>query len=465
MTDNLPDGWTKTTLGTVVEYGKVERAEKHQIPADAWILELEDVEKDTSRLLQRLTFAERDSKSTKNRFKKGDVLYGKLRPYLNKVLVADQDGFCTTEIIPISPNETINGRFLFHWLKNPEFLEYVNAVSYGLNMPRLGTKDGLAAPIVVPPLPEQKRIADKLDQMLARVDRCQAHLERIPQILKQFRQSVLAAATSGRLTEGWREKDGKSINTWLSTIPINGAPLPSEYDRLGKIAFKLTKIEHSAKELPETWALLTIADLYEMKVLIDFADGNHGAMYPRKEDFTGQGALFLTASQIGENWEVDITACPRLRSDKAQQLVKGWAKKNDVLLTHNATVGRVALLEYGEEDVLLGTSVTFYRFNENFISPNYGRILFSSPFFQDQLKMEMAQTTRNQVPITKQVSFNFICPPLEEQHEIVRRVERLFAFAERLEARWRSAQGQVGSFTPSLLAKAFRGELVGREQG
>lgn len=347
-------------------------------------------------------------------------------------------------------------RFWYYLLK----FSNLDSLNKSTAIPGLNRNDAYDIDIPFPPLDEQKRIVEKLDSLLTRVDSCQTHLERVPQILKRFRQSVLAAATSGRLTEEWRGTHGENVRPWIETIPKDGAPLPKEYERLGKIAFNLTIIEHSAKDLPETWSLLTIADLYNNKTLIDFADGNHGAMYPRKEDFGAKGALFLTATQIGENWEVDIDACPRLRSDKAEKLVKGWARKNDVLLTHNATVGRVALLEFGEEDVLLGTSVTFYRFNEKYILPNYGRILFTSPFFQDQLKMEMAQTTRNQVPITKQVSFNFICPPIEEQAEIVRRVEKLFAYAERLEARYTSASEHVERLTPSLLAKAFRGELV-----
>lgn len=360
----------------------------------------------------------------------------------------------------LKPNTSLTPRFLAYALESPRIQKHLTdnakgTAQKGIYLKALGNLE-----VEVAPLPEQKRIADKLDAVLARVDACRDRLDRIPAIIKRFRQSVLAAATSGKLTEEWRGEDGKFIKSWHSTIPDDGVPLPDNYNRLGKIAFKLTKIEHSAGELPSTWSLLTIADLYNTHALIDFADGNHGGMYPRKEEFTGEGALFLTATQIGENWEIDIHACPRLRNDKAQQLVKGWAKKNDVLLTHNATVGRVALLEYGEEDVLLGTSVTFYRFNEKFISPNFARILFSSPFFQDQLQIEMSQTTRNQVPITKQVSLNFICPPIEEQTEIVRRVEALFAYADRLEARYTAARAQVEKLTPATLAKAFRGELV-----
>jgi len=72
----VPDSWLQLTLGEIVEYGKADKAEPSEIPDDAWVLELEDIEKDTSNLLDRLTFAERQSKSTKNLFSAGDVLYG-----------------------------------------------------------------------------------------------------------------------------------------------------------------------------------------------------------------------------------------------------------------------------------------------------------------------------------------------------------------------------------------------------
>ena len=102
---HLPSSWEKCRLGGVVDYGVTQKAEPDEIPADAWVLELEDIEKDTSRVLQHVTFAQRWSKSTKNRFAVGDVLYGKLRPYLNKVVRAEQDGYCTTEIVPLRPPE------------------------------------------------------------------------------------------------------------------------------------------------------------------------------------------------------------------------------------------------------------------------------------------------------------------------------------------------------------------------
>lgn len=178
--------WLTVQLGDVVSYGKTEKCELSDVTGDTWILELEDIEKDSSKIIQRLDASARPFKSTKNKFSKGDVLYGKLRPYLNKVVIADNSGVCSTEIIPLNAEPYIDNRYLFYWLKSEMFLEFVNSVSYGVNMPRLGTKDGVTAPFVLAPLAEQKVIADKLDTLLAQVEATKARLERIPKILKIF---------------------------------------------------------------------------------------------------------------------------------------------------------------------------------------------------------------------------------------------------------------------------------------
>ena len=155
MNLSIPTTWRFCHFGDVVDYGKTEKAEPHEIADDAWILELEDIEKDTSRVLSRVTFAERKSKSSKNQFDDGDVLYGKLRPYLNKVVIADEPGYCTTEIIPLRLTSHLDNRYLFYWLKHPSFLDYVADVSHGLNMPRLGTAAGKKAPSFSPPSPSK----------------------------------------------------------------------------------------------------------------------------------------------------------------------------------------------------------------------------------------------------------------------------------------------------------------------
>lgn len=147
----IPSSWLQLKLGSVIDYGTASKREPSEIPEDAWVLELEDIEKDTSKLLGRVLCRERQPRSTKNRFASGDILYGRLRPYLNKVIIADRDGYCSTEIIPLRTHFSIDRRFIFYWLKHPFFLEYTVSVSHGLTMPRLGTKAGLNAPFLLAP--------------------------------------------------------------------------------------------------------------------------------------------------------------------------------------------------------------------------------------------------------------------------------------------------------------------------
>jgi type I restriction enzyme S subunit len=166
----LPQGWEWVRLGEICDYNGRGNIAPESIAADAWLLDLEDIEKNTSRLIYRAKYSERESKSTKSTFQAGDVLYGKLRPYLDKVIVADTDGVCTTEIVPIVPSQAINSEFLRLLLKRPAFLTHVNSLMYGVKMPRLGTEHAVQSVHPLPPVPEQHRIVAKIDELMVLCD-------------------------------------------------------------------------------------------------------------------------------------------------------------------------------------------------------------------------------------------------------------------------------------------------------
>ena len=147
----IPSNWLWVKLGDITNYGKCSTCSVDDIRNDSWILELEDIEKDTGRVLVQYTKAEREIKGVRHSFSVGNVLYSKLRTYLNKVLLAKNDGFCTTEIIPIECTDVIYPQYLCYVLRSQYFLDYTAQCGYGVKMPRLSTNDARKAMIPLPP--------------------------------------------------------------------------------------------------------------------------------------------------------------------------------------------------------------------------------------------------------------------------------------------------------------------------
>ena len=161
--DDLPETWKLCCLGELCDYGDCINVNTEDIAENAWILDLEDIEKDTGTVLKKVTKAQRNSVSTKHKFHSRQVLYSKLRPYLNKVVLSDADGYCTSEILPLEFKNCVLPEYARYYLMSSTFIAYANHCSYGVKMPRLGTTDGKKAIFSLPPLSEQKRIVETID--------------------------------------------------------------------------------------------------------------------------------------------------------------------------------------------------------------------------------------------------------------------------------------------------------------
>ena len=166
----IPENWAWTTLGTVCDYGKCETVDASTVKDSTWSLDLEDIEKGTGRLLVRVHAGERSAAGTRHSFRAGELLYSKLRTYLNKVLVADEDGICSSEILPLDFRGQVLPEYARCVLMSPMFLDYAARCGYGVKMPRLGTADGRNGPFPLPPLAEQRRIVAKVDELFATID-------------------------------------------------------------------------------------------------------------------------------------------------------------------------------------------------------------------------------------------------------------------------------------------------------
>ena len=190
----IPKNWMWCRLGEITNYGTSPKADPTDLKNDTWVLDLEDIEKTTSHLLCKIRFNERNSLSTKSVFKNGDVLYSKLRPYLDKVIVANEDGVCTTEILPLKCYGGLNPYYLMYSLKRADFLKYVNSVTKGMKMPRLGTKEGQIALIPLPPVLEQKRIVTEIEKQLEKTKQLKEHIIANQQATEQLLKALLHQA-------------------------------------------------------------------------------------------------------------------------------------------------------------------------------------------------------------------------------------------------------------------------------
>ena len=167
----IPDNWVWCKLGMISNYAQPKvKIKPQEITKNMWSLDLEDIEKNTGRIISKISTSERSIKGEKVLFKKGNILYSKLRPYLKKILIADEDGITTPELVPFNIYGDSYQEYFLWYLRSPYVDDTVNSVCYGVKMPRVGTDTMLNLLVPLPPLTEQKRIVAKLEQLLPLCD-------------------------------------------------------------------------------------------------------------------------------------------------------------------------------------------------------------------------------------------------------------------------------------------------------
>ncbi|WP_279133331.1 restriction endonuclease subunit S [Megasphaera elsdenii] len=164
---DIPDSWEWVKLGEISTYGyKTNKITASDMEPDMWILDLQDIEKDTGHIIRHKFVKCCTIKGDRTIFHKGDLLYSKLRPYLKKILIAPADGICTSELVPFQVYKGINAHYILWWLHSPFITLKVNASSYGVKMPRVGKETMINLLVPLPPLAEQHRIVARLEEML-----------------------------------------------------------------------------------------------------------------------------------------------------------------------------------------------------------------------------------------------------------------------------------------------------------
>lgn len=305
--------------------------------------------------------------------------------------------------------------------------------------------------IPLAPLPEQKRIADKLDTLLARIDACRDRLDRIPKIIKQFRQSVLAAATSGHLTEDWRAAQADRVARMQPQAESELVARDAAQCRYEVTPTPDSNARHPGYELP--WRNTNMGECGQV---------SGGLTKNPKRDNLALRKPYLRVANVYAN-SLDLDELQEIGLT-AQEWQKTKLEAGDLLIVEGNgsldQIGRVALWSDEVQECSHQNHIIRWRTRGELL-PKFSLYWLLSPEGRTSIE-EIARTTTglHTLSITKVASLSIRLPSIPEQSEIVRRVESLFALADGLEARVATARARVASLTPATLAKAFRGELV-----
>ena len=390
----VPSSWVWATLGEISNYGDSNNVSVTDIADDEWILELEDLEKDTASIIQILSKKERSIKGVRHKFKKGDVLYSKLRTYLNKVLVAPQAGYCTTEIIPFNSYYGISTHYLCHVLRSAYFLDYTQQCGYGVKMPRLSTNDACKGMIPLPPLTEQQRIVAEIERWFALIDIIENGKGDLQATIKQTKSKILDLAIHGKL---------------VSQDP-NDEPAIELLKRINP-KVEITCDNGHYTNLPKGWAICKLSDLCRIENGFAFSSN----------DYKSQGIPLVRISNITHN-TIDITDCVYVEgiTDNKFKISKG-----DLLIAMSgATTGKMGVYLFDEIAYLNQRVGNIKILNKSSLFPDYRNIYMQSKV-DEILKIAYGGAQPN-ISASVIGNFDFPLPPYKEQIRIVETVQRIF---------------------------------------
>jgi len=418
---DIPDNWVWVRLGDVTNYGIGKQIAKHNIDKNALIIELEDISKNSYKLLQKQY--DRNPGSSKNYFNRNDVLYGKLRPYLKKCIVADCDGYCSTEIIPIKGYGAINPRFIMYDMTSPFMDNTINNLTYGMDMPRLGTKDAINLIMPLPPLTEQHRIVEAIEIALAKIDKLKVDETKLYNIQKVFpnklRASLLQSAIQGKLTQQFPE-DGDARDL-LKQIEIEKARLIND---------KVIKKEKPLPEITEDEIPFDIPDNWVWVRL-----GNVSIINPRNKVDDDLETAFIPMTYIKDGYRNEFI----YDNKKWKAIKKGFTHfaDNDLIIAKITPCfqnRKSAVLQNLPNGFGAGTTeLHVVRGINNLIDPLY--LLFlskSNKFINDGIANFTGTAGQQRIGTDFISNYLFPLPPLTEQQRIVETLETALAKIDKL---------------------------------
>lgn len=348
-----------------------------------------------------------------NSFAQGNVLFGKLRPYLAKSWLAEFSGICSSEFL-VFESKKVSSRFLNYFTLTPEFIKQVDSSTYGSKMPR-ASWDFIGLLEVPVPDNESEKIANFLDHETAKIDTLIEQQQQLIQLLKEKRQAVISHAVTKGLNPDVPMKD--SGVEWLG-------------------------------EVPQHWVTCSL------KHYANVIDCKHITA-----EFLDDGFPLASIGEVKE-WFVNL-ASAKFTSEKFYQDLIGGGRKpiaGDIIYSRNATVGEAALVSPHMQDFAMGQDVCLIRLERN-LSPEYIMHVLKSPVIYRQLELAMVGSTFKRINVDDIRNFNLAVPLIDEQIEIVEQLEMLLTKYDKIIYGAQESIGLMQERRTALISAAVTGKI------
>lgn len=355
--------------------------------------------------------------------------------------------------------DSIDTDYLEYFLKSRQYWESITDETIGITIPNVNASKLKNIPIPLPPLSEQQRIVARVDALFTHTNVARDRLRRVPLIMKKFRQAVLAAACSGRLTEGWREEYLHFENNRcdIEQILANRRKKWVINQKTKKYREPLPLENEDYPELPLLWSWASIDQIASTEPQ-SIQSGPFGSNLLHSE-FQKEGILAIGIDNVLEGM-FSLGKQHRISPQKYEELKKYSARPLDVLVTVMATIGRCCVVPKDIEKAIITKHVYRITVDKEIIDPFF--LLFTlmgDPTVGDYIQSQIRGQTRPGIngEILKRAPIPI--PPLAEQQEIVRRVVLLFERADAFDQEVAAAGRRCERLTQAVLGKAFQGKL------
>lgn len=472
--DELPEGWEAATFGDVcqVQGGFAFKSKDYQ-PDGVLLIRISNlvdgkVEANEKSVFLPETFFEEFSSF---QLKAGDVLIAMSGATTGKMAIYDLErpsllNQRVGRFVVVAPGSVDSG-YVGKLVSN--VTEQVLQKAYGGAQPNISPKELEGFPIPLPPLNEQRRIVEKIEALTVRSRKAREALEAIPNLLDQFRQSVLAAAFRGDLTADWREQnpDVEPAEVLLEKVQKDIASQYLEAVRVShengdKKSRKPPLLNLNIKSYSQhhctmsSWLGVELEALAPLKGLFDGPFGSN----LKTSDYVENGVRVIRLENIGFLNFIGNKST-YISHEKYKMLEKHTVFENDLLFASFASEGvRACLLPPLNESAIAKADCFCLRPYKQLIDKEFLLLQLSSPSFYKQLESLMHGATRLRVSLTQLRKAKIWLCSVEEQREIVRRVRQFFNIADFIEQEYQDSLGEFDQLDQSILAKAFRGELV-----